>query len=198
MSAGEAASADPGRVSAYVDLGYYERLADHLAELDEALAPADRATREGVEALLYREARLLDEGRLDDWLDLFVPECLYWMPATPGGGDPASEVTLAFDDRRRLEDRVAWLRSSYIWSQIPRSRTRRMLTNVEVTEAAAPGELIVRSNFVVHDVRPGYRATLPGWTAHRLRSRGDEWLIAIKQVNLLDSDQMHANLSILF
>jgi benzoate/toluate 1,2-dioxygenase beta subunit len=190
--------ADPSRVSHYVDLGYYEALAAHVAELDEPAAPAGAELRATAEALLYREARLLDEGRLEDWLELFVPECLYWLPMTPGGGDPASEVTLAFDDRRRLEDRVAWLRSAYIWSQIPRSRTRRTITNVEVTQAAAPDELLVRSNFVVHDVRPAYQASFPGWTAHRLRAHGDAWLIAIKQVNLLDCDQAHANLSIIF
>ena len=47
-------------------------------------------------------------------------------------------------------------------------------------------------------MRPGYQAMFPGWTAHRLRADGDVWLIAVKQVNLLDSDQAHANLSIIF
>ncbi|UGS33849.1 aromatic-ring-hydroxylating dioxygenase subunit beta [Capillimicrobium parvum] len=189
---------DPSRYSTYVDPEFYAALARHTAELDEPAAPVDAATRDACAALLYREARLLDEGRLEDWLELFVPECLYWMPMTPGGGEPTTEVTLAFDDRRRLEDRIAWLRSAYIWSQIPRSRTRRSITNIEVVQAQAPGELLVRSNFVVHDVRPGYHATFPGWTAHRLRAEGDSWLIAIKQVNLLDSDQAHQNLSIIF
>jgi 3-phenylpropionate/cinnamic acid dioxygenase small subunit len=189
---------DPSRVSAYVGMDFYAALAAHVAELDEPAAPVSPEMRAAAEALLFREARLLDEGRLEDWLELFVPECLYWMPMTPGGGDPTSEVTLAFDDRRRLEDRVAWLRSAYIWSQIPRSRTRRMISNVEVTQAQAPGELIVRSNFVLHDVRPAYRAAFPGWTAHRLRAGEDGWLIAVKQVSLLDSDQAHANLSIIF
>jgi 3-phenylpropionate/cinnamic acid dioxygenase small subunit len=189
---------DPSRVSAYVGMDFYEALVEHVAELDEPAAPVPPDVRAAAEALLFREARLLDEGRLEDWLELFVPECLYWMPMTPGGGDPTSEVTLAFDDRRRLEDRVAWLRSAYIWSQIPRSRTRRMISNVEVTRAQAPGELIVRSNFVLHDVRPAYRATFPGWTAHRLRAGDDGWRIAVKQVSLLDSDQAHANLSIIF
>jgi 3-phenylpropionate/cinnamic acid dioxygenase small subunit len=189
---------DPSRVSAYVGMDFYEALVEHVAELDEPAAPVPPDVRVAAEALLFREARLLDEGRLEDWLELFVPECLYWMPMTPGGGVPTSEVTLAFDDRRRLEDRVAWLRSAYIWSQIPRSRTRRMISNVEVTRAQAPGELIVRSNFVLHDVRPAYRATFPGWTAHRLRAGDDGWRIAVKQVSLLDSDQAHANLSIIF
>jgi 3-phenylpropionate/cinnamic acid dioxygenase small subunit len=191
-------AADPSRVSNYVGLDFYERLQRHVSELDEPAAPASRDVRESCEAFLFAEARLLDEGRLEDWLDLFVPECLYWMPMTPGGGEPASEVTLAFDDRRRLEDRVAWLRSAYIWSQIPRSRTRRMISNIEVDKAREPGEVLVRSNFVVYDVRPEYRATLPGWTAHRLRDDGEGWRIVIKQVGLLDSDQAHANLSIIF
>jgi 3-phenylpropionate/cinnamic acid dioxygenase small subunit len=189
---------DPSRVSAYVGMEFYGALAEHVAELDEPAAPVAPEVRAAAEALLFREARLLDEGRLEDWLELFVPECLYWMPMTPGGGDPTSEVTLAFDDRRRLEDRVAWLRSAYIWSQIPRSRTRRMISNVEVSEALKGGELLVRSNFVLYDVRPGYSATFPGWTAHRLHAGDDGWRIAVKQVNLLDSDQAHANLSIIF
>ena len=119
--------ADFSRVSAYLDLTSTRRLAAHVAEARRARRPAGPEVRAAAEALLHREARLLDEGRLEDWLELFVPECLYWMPMTPGGGDPTSEVTLAFDDRRRLEDRVSWLRSAYIWSQIPRSRTRRMI-----------------------------------------------------------------------
>jgi 3-phenylpropionate/cinnamic acid dioxygenase small subunit len=193
-----APAADPSLTSLYVGPDFYEHLQRHVAELDDPLAPARRDEREACEAFLFQEARLLDEGRLEDWLELFVPECLYWMPMTPGGGDPSSEVTLAFDDRRRLEDRVAWLRTAYIWSQIPRSRTRRMITNVEVHHAAQGGELLVRSNFVVHDVRPSYRAAIPGWTAHRLRVEDSGLRIVIKQVGLLDSDQAHANLSIIF
>lgn len=193
-----APSGDPSRWSTYVDPAFYEQVRRSIDQFDEPAVAAAPEVRAAATELLYREARLLDEGRLEDWLDLFVPECLYWMPMTPGGGDPAQEVTLAFDDRRRLEDRVAWLRSSYIWSQIPRSRTLRMITNVEVLSCGDPQEIIVRSNFVVYDVRPGYAATFPGWTAHRLRAADGAWGIVVKQVNLLDGDQAHANLSIIF
>ncbi|HEY8582577.1 MAG TPA: aromatic-ring-hydroxylating dioxygenase subunit beta [Capillimicrobium sp.] len=187
---------DPSRVSTYVDPAFYENLRAGMAALDEPAVPAAPDVLASVTALLHREARLLDDGRLEDWLELFAPACLYWMPMTPGGGDPSQEVTLAFDDRRRLEDRVAWLRSAYIWSQIPRSRTRRMIANVE---AVADGDdVLARSNFVLHDVRPGYAAAFPGWTAHRLRATDDGWAIVVKQVNLLDSDQAHSNLSIIF
>jgi len=33
-----------------------------------------------VEQFLYKEARLLDERRLDEWLDLLAEELYYWMP----------------------------------------------------------------------------------------------------------------------
>jgi len=30
--------------------------------------------------LVYREARLIDEKRFDEWYDLFAADALYWMP----------------------------------------------------------------------------------------------------------------------
>ena len=192
------ADRDPSRESHYVGMRLYSELVSQEKEWDAPGVPVEPETRAGIERFLFKEARLLDEGRFEDWLALFVPECVYWLPMTAGGGHPESEVTLAFDDRRRLEDRVAWLRSAYLWSQIPRSRTRRMLSNIEVQKVSSSDEVLVRSNLVLYDIRPGYRATLPGWSIHRLQPAGDDWLIAIKQVNLLDSDQAHPNLSLIF
>ena len=96
------------------------------------LGYASQDTWREIELFLFREARLLDEGKMEDWLELFSSECLYWIPITPGGGNPLKEVSTAFDDRRRLEDRIYRLRTGYAWSQIPASRTIRMLSNIEV------------------------------------------------------------------
>ena len=120
-------SHDPSRTSHYVDAGFYRTLAsDFSGWQDDAAEIADGDLRDSCRRLLAREARLLEDDRLEDWLALFVGECLYWVPATPGGGDPMREVAIAFDDRRRLEDRVFRLQSAYAWSQIPRSRTSRV------------------------------------------------------------------------
>ena len=72
-------------------------------------------------------ARLLDALMFDEWLALYAGECIYWVPATPGGGDPRREVAISFDDRRRLEDRIYRLRTGYAWSQAPKSRTERTI-----------------------------------------------------------------------
>ena len=151
-----------------------------------------------VQSFLTREARLIDEGRFNDWLEHFTDDCLYWVPVTVGGGDPTTEVSHAFDDRRRLTDRVYWLRTGLAFSQIPASRTRRVIGNVETTVDPATGEQLVRSNVVVHEFRAGVTKTYPGWYGHVLRKTEGGWRIKLKQINLLDSDQIHENLTLVF
>src|ERR1700676_892500 len=36
---------------------------------------------------VYREARLIDEKRLDEWYELFTDDGLYWMPLVRGQPD---------------------------------------------------------------------------------------------------------------
>lgn len=189
---------DTSSWSYHVDQQYYAELARQSALLREDWPSA--ATDEIVRAqsFLTQEARLIDEGRFNDWLELFTDDCLYWVPVTAGGGDPTVEVSHAFDDRRRLTDRVYWLRTGLAFSQIPASRTRRVIGNVETTVDPATGEQLVRSNVVVHEFRAGVTKTYPGWYGHVLRATEDGWRIKSKQANLLDSDQIHENLTLMF
>jgi 3-phenylpropionate/cinnamic acid dioxygenase small subunit len=84
------------------------------------------------EQFLLHEARLLDEGKFDDWLALFTPEAWYWVPSEPDQADPAETVSLIYDDRRLLETRVRRLSSPRMYSQEPRSRTSRIIANVTI------------------------------------------------------------------
>jgi benzoate/toluate 1,2-dioxygenase beta subunit len=146
--------------------------------------------------LLEREARLLDQQRFDEWLALYTPECLYWVPTTPQGGDPRREVAISFDDRRRMEDRIFRLRTGYAWSQAPRSRTVRMISNVEVFATGRDAVRMVRSNFLISEFRVDGMRYLSGWCGHRLVQQDGQWLIAVRQVNLIDCDQNLRNPSI--
>jgi 3-phenylpropionate/cinnamic acid dioxygenase small subunit len=189
---------DTSRYSYYVDDAYYGGVLEELRRWDLEWAPVDPGTLRECEALLFAEARLLDDGRFEEWGDLLTTDCLYWVPITPGGGDPRQEVTLAFDDRRRLLDRIYWLRTGLAHSQIPTSRTRRMISNVEASWGASEDELRVRSNFVVWEFRVGVQRPLAGWYAHLLRRDDRGWRIALKQVNLIDSEYRHENLTVVF
>lgn len=194
----EARPVDTDRFSYHVDADFYVRLLDELGRWEREWDPVDPDTRSVCEALLFTEARLLDEARFEDWLELFTVDCLYWLPVTPGGGDPRREIALAFDDRRRLGDRVYWLRTGLAHCQLPPSRTRRMITNIEAARGRSADELRVRSNFVLYEFRVGIQRALPGWYAHLLRRENGAWRIAVKQVNLIDSEHRHENLTMVF
>ena len=115
---------DPSRSSYYVNDALYRDLIANFSDWqDDARAVTDVAVRDEFRRLLEREARLLDQLRYDDWLAMYAPECVYWVPSTPNAGDPRREIAVMFDDRRRLEDRVYRLRTGFAWSQAPASRT---------------------------------------------------------------------------
>ena len=192
------AAPNPSRSSYYVDDALYRELIANFSDWqDDERAMTDAATRDGFRRLLEREARLLDQLRYDDWLALYAPECIYWVPSTPNAGDPRREISVMFDDRRRLEDRIYRFRTGYAWSQAPASRTVRLVTNVEVFATARDDSRMVRSNFLINEFWGDETRVLTGWAGHRLVRDGAEWKIQAKQVNLIDCDQSIRNPSII-
>jgi len=189
---------DPSLSSYYVNDALYRELVESFSNWQrDDRAITDPAERDRFRALLEREARLLDALVFDEWLNMYAPECIYWVPATPEGGDPRREVAISFDDRRRLEDRIYRLRTGYAWSQAPKSRTVRMISNVEVFATERSSTRMVRSNFLVSEFRVDGTRFLSGWCAHRFVQSGETWLIQVRQVNLIDCDQNLRNPSII-
>jgi 3-phenylpropionate/cinnamic acid dioxygenase small subunit len=189
---------DPSRSSYYVtDALYRDLIASFSDWQTDERAITDLMERDRFRMLLEREARLLDQLRFEDWLALYARECIYWVPATPNGGDPRSEVAVMFDDRRRLEDRIFRLRTGFAWSQAPLSRTVRLITNVEVFATDRTGERMLRSNFLINEFWGDETRLLSGWTGHRVAQQDGRWEILAKQVNLLECDQSIRNPSII-
>jgi 3-phenylpropionate/cinnamic acid dioxygenase small subunit len=194
----EAAALDPSRRSYYVNDALYRDLMEAFSGWqDDARAVTDVAVRDEFRRLLEREARLLDQLRYRDWLDLYAAECIYWVPSTPQAGDPRREVSVMFDDRRRLEDRVFRFHTGYAWSQAPASRTVRLITNVEVFATASADINMLRSNFLISEFWGDETRVLTGWAGHRVVRDGTAWKIKAKQVNLIDCDQCIRNPSII-
>lgn len=194
---GAAAERDPSTSSYYVGDAFYRALVEAFTDWDrDDLAISDPARRDSARAFLEREARLLDQRRFEAWLAMFAPECAYWVPGTPDRGDPRREITVAFHDRRQLEDRVYRLGTGYAWSQYPASRTVRSVSNVELFATVDAGVVMARSNFHIAELLDGEVRHWAGWSGHRLRETADGFSILAKQVNLIDCDRNLRNPSI--
>jgi 3-phenylpropionate/cinnamic acid dioxygenase small subunit len=126
-----------------------------------------------VEQFLYREARLLDERRFHEWLELFTDDVRYWMAGRSNRYPRSSKAIAILDPDRYLEDdlakedelaifdedkatlraRVARLDTGMAWAEDPPSRTRHVIANIEVEPGETASELKVYSNFLVYRSR---------------------------------------------
>jgi 3-phenylpropionate/cinnamic acid dioxygenase small subunit len=151
------------------------------------------------ERFLIQEARLLDDGRFDEWLSLFTADAWYWVPSQPNQENPRDTISLIYDDRRLLETRVRRLASPRIYSQEPRSRTSRMIDNVTIEEAAPDGKACtVRSKFQLLEYRRETQRIFGGTCFHHL-IQGDKGIqIAWKRVDLVNCDAPHEGLVVPF
>src|SRR6202167_5247633 len=139
------------------------------------------------EQFLLHEARLLDDGKFDDWLALFTLDAWYWVPSEPEQADPVETVSLIYDDRRLLETRVRRLDSPRMYSQEPRSRTSRMIANVTLDDVER-NSCTVRSKFMMIEYRREQQRIFGGTALHRLVQAGGRILIAWKRVDLVNCD----------
>ncbi|MFT7599670.1 MAG: 3-phenylpropionate/cinnamic acid dioxygenase small subunit [Acidimicrobiales bacterium] len=155
--------------------------------------------RAKVEAFLFLEARLADESRYDEWLELFDDEVMYWVPKGRADYDPTTMISYINDNRGRLETRVKQLLTGVHYAQTPQSPMRRVISNVEVGPED-DGLLTVRSNFVLYEHSIQASNELRVWAAHathRLRTVDDGFRIRAKTVELVNSSRSLPTLAFL-
>lgn len=108
-----------------------------------------------VEAFLYHEAELLDDGRFRDWLGLLTDDVRYRVPVRivkeRGADGVSSEMFHLDEDRDSLELRVDRIDTGFAWAEDPPSRLRHFVTNVRVREQG--DDLAVRSSLLVYRSR---------------------------------------------
>ena len=144
--------------------------------------------KEVIEKFLHHEARLMDENRFREWLALWTNDAIYWVPCNSDDLDPARQVSIIYDNRDRLDDRVTRLASGTVLAQDPKPRMRRVVSNIEI-EKDSGVEIEVSSNFVLVQARGGSQYLWAGRSEYRLRRDGGGLKIAFKKVMLVNSDQ---------
>jgi 3-phenylpropionate/cinnamic acid dioxygenase small subunit len=160
-------------------------------------------TRENAECFLIDEAEMLDELRLEEWLRLFTPDGLYWIPIDETISTNET-VSIVRDDSLRREERVFHLLKTRFPAQSPRSRTLHSISSVRV-RPKGDGQVAVVSNQTIHEVRTGdYRQsglgemhTIVARMEHMLQLSADGPKIVEKKVLLLDRDMPLGNLTFL-
>jgi benzoate/toluate 1,2-dioxygenase subunit beta len=151
-------------------------------------------SRSDAEDFLYREARMLDDRNYREWSEMFTDDATYWIPCNGDGTDPKREISLAFDNLKRLKDRVERLESGLAHAQLPPSRTKRLVSNVQI-EQAGENEAMILSGFILYELRRSKERIFAGRYEHRLRRIDGDWRIASKKVVLINNDEVIDNLT---
>jgi 3-phenylpropionate/cinnamic acid dioxygenase small subunit len=144
-----------------------------------------------TQQFLAHEARLLDESRWSEWLELFAPGAIYWMPLDPTQTDHLGHASLLCDDAvlrelrcRRWDDRAS---DTGALSLQPTPRTNRHLSNLTVAADTTGASITARGNVILAEFA---RAEVRVHYAHalwRLVHTADTFLIAEKRVDLLNA-----------
>ena len=110
-------------------------------------------TRVEVEDFLYHEAALLDDWKLEEWEALLTDDAAYYVPPNDQPeSDHRYTLFLVADDRERIRQRIIRVLDPNCHAEFPKSRTRRMISNVRIT--GVDGDLAsVAANFVCYRYR---------------------------------------------
>lgn len=157
-----------------------------------------RSLRERVETFIALEAELADTHRYDEWLELWSPDGLYWVPSNADDYDPAKHVSIIYDKYERLQERCFRLSVEGVHSQEPRSRLCRSVSNLQVRISEnGLDAIIVGGVMILVEVRSGVKQVYGARLEYHLVEAGDSFKIRRKKVMLLDNDEPLGNLTFL-
>ena len=139
-----------------------------------------------VGRFIYKEARLLDEKRFDEWYELFTDDGYYWVPLSPGQTDPLAHNSLAYEDKLLLKLRIERLKLPTAYSQKPQSRGLHVLQAPDV-EKTATGYL-ARTPFIYTETRgeESQRYAATAW--HTLVTVDGQLRMRLKRVDIVNAD----------
>ena len=140
-----------------------------------------------VEQLLYLQAELLDAKRWQEWMDLFAPEGVYWMPVAPEQIEWESSPSIFIEDKLMMEIRKGRVSHPNAWSQAPQWETNHLVSHVAI-ESAEGGTIIVRSRFHMMELRRDAIRHFGGRYTHTLvRDAAGALRIQLQRVDLFNS-----------
>ena len=148
-----------------------------------------------VELFLFHEAELADGNHYEDWLELWTTDLLYWVPSNDDNLDPQKKISIIYDRRAQLEDRIFRLGTKHAYAQRPQSRLTRLVSNIVLDDFDTESGGWVSSRFVVVELRNHVQTLWSGRMRHKLVREDGKLRINEKQVFLLNNDTPVGNMT---
>jgi 3-phenylpropionate/cinnamic acid dioxygenase small subunit len=140
-----------------------------------------------VEQFLYRQADLLDRKRWQDWIDLFTPDGIYWMPPDPTYKTWDGQPAIFAEDKNLMTVRMKRVLHPDAWSQRPLWETNHVVSNVMLEKAHKSGEIEVRSRFHMMELRRDDVRHFAGAYSHRLVKVKNRFKIKLQRVDMANA-----------
>ncbi|QCP80543.1 hypothetical protein D0C27_00980 [Alcaligenes faecalis] len=146
--------------------------------------------QQSLQNFVWQENALLDEGRFDEWYELFAQDGLYWIPGESGQESPEGRMCIALENRMLMRLRIDRLSHHRAFSLQPGVRGLRVIQHPRV-QSEHPDEdgcYTVRINLIYSEYQKQKTEVLPATASYRLRAVDQAWEIVEKRVDLLSVD----------
>ena len=141
-----------------------------------------------IRSLIYRSARIADEQRYKEWLELFTPDAVYAAMTYENLQDQGLYL-FKDDGLEAIKERAAFLLG--FW-RVARNKTLHTVSNIEITEVTEKA-VTARSYFVIYrsgDMQP---STLHACGEYRddFINQNDQWYFK-ERIVIVDSSVLPA------
>ena len=155
-------------------------------------------SRDQIIDFIYDEARMLDEGRYDEWLALWLEDGIYWMPLDYKQTEAKMTTSLMHEDMFMLKLRVERLNGARTFSQKPKSRCHHVIQRPFIDEFdEGAGRFKTNTSMHYVETRLDEQQLLALTATHDLVLVDGKLRIANKRVDLLNSDAAFGNIQLL-
>jgi benzoate/toluate 1,2-dioxygenase subunit beta len=140
-----------------------------------------------VEQFLYRQAACLDGKQWQDWIDLFTPDGIYWMPPDASYETWDGQPAIFAEDKNLMTVRMLRVLHPDAWSQRPLWETNHVVSNVRIRKANKNGDVEVTSRFHMMELRRDDVRHFAGSYFHRLKKMKTGYAIKLQRVDMTNA-----------
>jgi 3-phenylpropionate/cinnamic acid dioxygenase small subunit len=146
---------------------------------------------------VVHEARLIDQHRFEEWLDLFAEDGIYWMPLEWGQTDARLTASLMHEDKLLLKIRVERLKGNRTFSQKPKSRCHHLLQRPQVDRRdESKNEYVTWTPMHYVETRYDDQQLYAAWATHTLTVIDGALKIRLKRIDLVNSEAAFGNIQL--